>query len=145
MGADLSLKLKSIFLGVLWVFIVHTASAGRLTEPMDQKSIAKRIEPVGVVNVVDSSGQAVAAKADEPVALGPNAAAKRYKTSCALCHDQGVAGAPKFKNKADWSSRGNIEVLLASAIKGKGAMPPKGTCMQCSDEELKITIEYMLP
>ncbi|MFI4938604.1 MAG: c-type cytochrome [Candidatus Berkiellales bacterium] len=35
--------------------------------------------------------------------------------------------------------------MLDIAKKGKGAMPPKGTCMQCSDEELRKTIEYMIP
>jgi cytochrome c5 len=34
--------------------------------------------------------------------------------------------------------------MLATAKKGKGAMPPKGTCMGCSDADLKAAIEYMV-
>jgi cytochrome c5 len=29
-------------------------------------------------------------------------------------------------------------------IAGKGGMPPKGTCMDCSDNELKSAIQYMI-
>ena len=47
----------------------------------------------------------------------------------------------------DWKERlpMGIDGLLVSAIKGKGGMPPKGTCRSCSDEELRLSIEYMLP
>jgi cytochrome c5 len=34
--------------------------------------------------------------------------------------------------------------LLHSAINGKNAMPPRGTCATCSDDELKAAIEYMV-
>jgi cytochrome c5 len=37
-----------------------------------------------------------------------------------------------------------VDGLLATAISGLNAMPPKGTCAACSDEELKVAIEYML-
>lgn len=119
--------------------------AARLTEPMDQKSISARIQPIGSVNVVDASGAAVVAVETEE--LGPDAGERRYKLSCATCHDSGLANAPKFRNKADWAPRigVGVDALLASAIKGKGGMPPKGTCMKCSDQELRLSIEYMLP
>lgn len=114
---------------------------------MDAKSIAGRIQPVGQVNIVDASGAEVSVAQETPQALGADAGAKRYKTSCALCHDQGVAGAPKYRNTADWSARltKGLDGLTASAIKGIGGMPPKGTCMQCSDAEIRATIEYMVP
>lgn len=121
--------------------------AARLTEPMDAKSISNRIKPIGEVNAVDASGAQVADKVEAVVELAADAGEKRYKTSCALCHDQGVAGAPKFRNKSEWAARlpKGVDGLLASAIKGIGGMPPKGTCMQCSDKELRMAIEYMLP
>jgi cytochrome c5 len=57
-----------------------------------------------------------------------------------------VAGAPKFKDAKAWMAYAEkgIDTLLTNAIQGVKAMPPKGTCMNCSDEELKATIEYML-
>ena len=33
---------------------------------------------------------------------------------------------------------------FASAIAGKGGMPAKGTCMDCSDNDIKVTVQYML-
>ena len=69
-----------------------------------------------------------------------------YDTKCFTCHAAGVAGAPKFGDKAAWAPRiaTGMDALLAVSIKGKGAMPPKGTCMDCSDEDLKATIQYMV-
>ncbi|GAA0696587.1 hypothetical protein GCM10009104_25790 [Marinobacterium maritimum] len=69
-----------------------------------------------------------------------------YKTKCSVCHAAGVAGAPKFGDAAAWAPRAEkgIDALLATAITGINAMPPKGTCMDCSDSELKAGIQYML-
>jgi cytochrome c5 len=69
-----------------------------------------------------------------------------YDTKCFACHNAGVAGAPKLGDKAAWEPRiaTGMDAMLAVAIKGKGAMPPKGTCMDCSDDELKSAIQYMV-
>ena len=71
---------------------------------------------------------------------------KTYNTYCQACHNAGIANAPKLGDKAAWEPRLalGIDGLLASAIKGKNAMPPKGTCMACSDDDLKAAIEYMV-
>jgi cytochrome c5 len=68
-----------------------------------------------------------------------------YQGACLACHASGVAGAPKTGDSAAWSARaGNgIDAMLASAINGKGAMPPKGGSTY-SDEQLRSVIEYML-
>ena len=120
------------------------AACGDVSENMDPNSIVARIKPVGLVSVEGGSDTA-----EEPVAAptGPTDPKKIYTTYCTICHQTGIAGAPKTNNKADWAPRMEMgmDALLQSAIKGKGGMPPKGTCMQCSDEALKATIEYMLP
>lgn len=69
-----------------------------------------------------------------------------YDTKCFACHAAGVAGAPKFGDKAAWAPRiaTGIPALLGSVQKGKTAMPPKGTCMDCTDGELKAAVEYMV-
>jgi cytochrome c5 len=71
---------------------------------------------------------------------------KTYQTSCQACHATGAAGAPKFGDKAAWAPRiaTGVDAMLAVAIKGKGAMPPKGACASCSDDDLKAAIEYMV-
>lgn len=69
-----------------------------------------------------------------------------YNAKCSVCHVAGVAGAPKFGDAAAWAPRAEkgIDALLASAITGLNVMPPKGTCMDCSDSELKSAIQFML-
>ncbi len=66
----------------------------------------------------------------------------KYQKSCKLCHDGGLMGAPKTGDVAAWAPRlekGN-DVLLKHIKEGFNAMPPKGTCADCTDEEfLKLT------
>jgi cytochrome c5 len=111
---------------------------------MTPEAIFGRIKPVGTV---EAEGGMVAAAPSAATELSATAGEDRYKSTCAVCHETGVGGAPKFRNEADWKVRmeAGIDGMLAIAIKGKGAMPPKGTCMQCSDQELKMAIEYMIP
>ncbi len=68
-----------------------------------------------------------------------------YDTKCFACHAAGVAGAPKFGDKAAWAPRieKGMDALMETVHKGKGAMPPKGTCMDCSEEELQAAVTYM--
>ena len=67
-------------------------------------------------------------------------------TACAVCHAAGVAGAPKLGDKAAWAPRlkQGKDALYASALKGKGAMPPKGGNTALSDEAVKAAVDHML-
>lgn len=69
-----------------------------------------------------------------------------YKQACAVCHVAGVAGAPKFADKAAWAPRLGLGVdgLTASVIKGKGAMPARGGAGAASDADIKASVQYML-
>lgn len=84
-----------------------------------------------------SFGQAIEAQAAEAPA--------KYNMYCVACHSTGAAGAPKTGDKAAWEARlaGGVDVLVANAVTGKGAMPPKGLCADCTDAELKEIIEFM--
>ncbi len=68
-----------------------------------------------------------------------------YDTKCAVCHANGVAGAPKLGDKDAWASRiaTGMDSMMKNTINGKNAMPPKGTCMDCTDADLKAVVEYM--
>ena len=67
-----------------------------------------------------------------------------YDTKCFTCHAAAIAGAPKFGDKAAWAPRiaTGIDAMLAVAIKGKGAMPPKGGT-QLTDAQIREVVEYM--
>ena len=72
--------------------------------------------------------------------------AATYKMACAACHANGVANSPKFGDKAVWAPRiaTGKDALYASAIKGKGAMPPKGGRMDLGDDVIKAAVDYMV-
>lgn len=68
-----------------------------------------------------------------------------YTKSCAACHVAGVANAPKLGDKAAWAPRikQGTDAMVASVIKGKGAMPPRaGTSL--SDADIRAAVEYMM-
>ena len=84
-----------------------------------------------------------------PAAAAPAAAAGNgegtYKQACFACHAAGVAGAPKFGDKAAWAPRiaQGLPALYNSALKGKGAMPPKGGS-PAPDADIKAAVDYMV-
>jgi cytochrome c5 len=92
---------------------------------------------------------AVAAVAIPPAAAKAAVAAdgkKTFDTACSACHATGVAGAPKYADKAGWAPRVKTgkDALYASVLKGKGAMPPKGGNTALSDADAKAAVDYML-
>jgi len=68
-----------------------------------------------------------------------------YDKTCMACHSTGAAGAPKLGDKAAWAPRlkQGIAALHASALKGKGAMPPKGGNTGLPDDAVKAAVDYM--
>ncbi len=90
----------------------------------------------------------VAVAAAEPAKVGAAGAVPAlYTQLCQTCHATGVAGAPKVGDKAAWAARlaeaKDIDGVTAIAIKGKGAMPPKGGST-ATDAEIKAVVTYMV-
>lgn len=69
-----------------------------------------------------------------------------FESTCVVCHGSGVAGAPKVGDKAAWAPRlkAGMDTLHADAIKGKGAMPPKGGNPSLSDADVMAAVDYMV-
>ena len=70
-----------------------------------------------------------------------------YEQTCQMCHAAGVAGSPKFGDKAAWAPRiaKGMPELYKSAINGKPpGMPARGTAMAASDADLKAAVDYMV-
>lgn len=104
------------------------------------EDIAMRIKPVISIDAILASG--ADAGSGETAQKSP---LELYQGACLACHASGVAGAPKLGDSAAWQGRlgDGLDALIASAIKGKGAMPPKGGSAY-SDDQLRIVIEYIL-
>ena len=138
-----------VVIAFIFYFVANTVT-GDIVESAEanermQTKIQENIRPVGKVNIGSvpaDSGTATATAA----AAGPRSGEQVYNASCMACHASGVAGAPKFGDKAAWEPRAakGIDGLLTTATSGINAMPPKGTCADCSGDELKGAIEYML-
>ena len=90
-----------------------------------------------------AANNAAAAATTAPAAA--TAAPALYAQVCSTCHTPGIAGAPKVGDKAAWAPRiaQGIDALTANAIKGKGAMPPKGGS-SASDADIKAVVTYMV-
>ena len=72
---------------------------------------------------------------------------KIYGEYCFSCHSPGLNGAPKLGDAQAWAPRiaRGKSMLLQTTIEGiPPAMPPRGICMSCTDEELRQAIEYMV-
>ena len=69
----------------------------------------------------------------------------KYNTSCAVCHNAGAAGAPKTGDAAAWAPKleKGMDALVQSVKNGLNAMPPKGMCFDCTDEDYVALIKYM--
>ena len=69
-----------------------------------------------------------------------------YDKACVACHAAGVANAPKLGDKAAWAPRlaSGQDGLVASVIKGKGAMPPKAGNAGLKDDEIAAAVAYMM-
>jgi cytochrome c5 len=114
---------------------------------VNAKAVAERIRPVAAVYVgtAPAAPAIAAAPAAAPAAAGAPGEAL-YKQLCSACHLAGVNGAPKFGDKAAWAPRiaQGIQVLYASALHGKNAMPAKGGNPALADADVKAAVDYMV-
>ncbi|WP_419812261.1 c-type cytochrome [Bacterioplanoides sp.] len=128
-------QLKALILAAAALVAAQTFAN---TDAQNDK-IRERIKPVGEVCVGADCGGAVVA------ASGPRSGEEVYNTACGACHGAGILGAPKNGDKAAWDDRlsKGMDQTLANAINGINAMPPKGNCATCSDDEILGAIKFM--
>jgi len=132
---------------------------------MRPERVAERIAPVAKL-AIDPNAPAVPAAPAQPaapatasVAVPPPAAPqksvaagandlgkKTFDSVCTACHTAGVAGAPKFGDKAAWAPRiaQGKNTLYNAALHGLRAMPAKGGNPSLSDEQVKAAVDYMV-
>lgn len=114
-------------------YVAMGDKTGAGSKAMDAEAVAKRIAPVGRVELKDASDVS-ALKTGEQV----------YQAACAACHNNGAAGAPKLADAGAWAARikTGYDTLLNSALKGKGAMGAQGGG-DYSDVEIGRAVVYM--
>ncbi len=134
------------------VLLSTACSEQQSSTPQPMKTSEAPVEKVVEQVATQSASAPEPSATTEPVAAtAPSGDASAsgesvYQKSCKACHDLGIANAPKLGDSAAWEPRiakGN-DAMLQSVKNGLNAMPPKGACMSCSDEELRSAIEYMI-
>jgi cytochrome c5 len=132
-----------VIIGVFCACILAFDSAtADLSGSLEESQIILRLQPEAQPSVEAESMTPTTPSITPVVNMGQH----RYKETCHICHETGLAGAPKFGDKSEWAPRiaDGIEILVQRAIQGYKAMPPKGSCMNCSDEEIRQAVEYMV-
>jgi cytochrome c5 len=119
---------------LLVMFVGVTKRTGSGSNAMTPEAIEARIRPLAGFDLVDANAPKVF-KTGEQV----------YQGQCAACHAQGVAGAPKFGDQAQWAPRlpNGLEALISSVLKGKGAMAAQSGGA-ASDYELARAVVHVL-
>lgn len=136
--------IKKILVAQTAVLALWAMSAQAATD----EAIAERLKPVGQVCIQGEECAAAGAAAGAAAAGGAARSGDEvYGKFCVACHSTGLLNAPKTGDSAAWTAKadasGGLDGLLKNAISGINAMPPKGTCADCSDDELKAAIQHM--
>jgi cytochrome c5 len=105
-------------------------------------------QPAPATATAAPSAAAPSSATPAPATTSADAGKKLFESTCQACHGMGIAGAPKFGDKAAWAPRlkEGKTTLYEHAIHGfqgkSGVMPPKGGSA-ASDEDVKAAVDYM--
>jgi cytochrome c5 len=154
----------ALLIASLMAFTVIIAIAGnylgeqatRPENPDRMASIEARIAPVGTVYSGAAGRTALAEDRSSADSSGGGAAFDGsldgemiYNSVCTACHTAGVAGAPKLEQAA-WDARiaQGMDTMVEHAVLGftgaAGMMPAKGGKMDLTDEQVQVTVQWML-
>ncbi len=152
---NFSLVLVGLIIFTVAIILVALSIHNQLElseNPARDQARLERIAPVGGV-FAGETGRAAAAEAmAAAAAAAPQVAfdgsldgSLIYERACASCHEAGAAGAPLMVASA-WVGRveQGLDVLIQHAIEGIGAMPARGGRRDLSDEQIAVSVQYML-
>lgn len=151
---NLVLKSRSIKLAMLVLGLSITGTV--MAQSARHQQIAERLAPVGSVCLAgeDCAAGTAAPTAAAPTAVAPVAggvelfnASAGYNQYCAMCHDTGMAGAPTRVATDHWVARladVGFNTIVTNAITGINAMPARGMCMTCSDDDIAELVSYLM-
>ena len=134
--------LKPALIVPLLVALTAAVCAGSLYD----NDVAQRIKPYGQVCISGEPCEGVVLSVAQPVATEPRSGEAVYQAACLGCHATGALNAPKLGDAQAWAARldQGLEQLTEHAINGFQAMPAKGGCATCSDEEIASAVAYMV-
>ncbi len=135
------------------IIAANTSVAHRADDPVYEKRVEANIRPLARVAVAGKDNAALnppAAAAAPAAATADLTGEQVYNQACVACHGAGVAGAPKYGDKAAWAPRiaQGMDTLHKHALQGfqgkNGLMPPKGGRTDFSDQSVMNGVDYMV-
>lgn len=130
------------------------AGDAALTEEEARRAVVLMANQAGAKFKEPAAPKPPVQAAAAPAPAKPEAAAKPaavdgkavYSQTCIACHQVSVAGSPKLGDQAAWAPRikQGMDVLVQSALKGKGAMPPKGGNAALTEAQVRAAVEFMV-
>ena len=126
-----------------------TAAAAAPTAASSAPAAAPSATAPAPTSVASASGvpAAPAPGATQTASAAPAGEGKGvYEQTCHVCHATGLAGSPKFGDKAAWAPRiaTGMPALYNAALHGLNAMPPKGGNTALTDAQVKAAVDYMV-
>ncbi len=120
--------------------------------PIREEVKLARIQPTtgvyaGETGRAQAAEAAAALAAARPAAFGGSLDEEQiYNAVCAACHTTGAAGSPVLNDPSAWTDRlaQGIDTLVEHAIDGYNLMPAKGGRSDLSDEQVRVTVEWMV-
>jgi cytochrome c5 len=145
---NLGLKSRVVKVGLL---ILGISVAGTvLAQSVRDQQVAERLQPVGTVCLAgEACATGASATRSTAVAQASPAAFSvegTYEQYCAMCHNTGMAGAPRRGDADHWPARieeVGLAAVITNAITGINAMPARGMCATCTDEQIGELVEYL--
>jgi cytochrome c5 len=99
-----------------------------------------------IVYMVNASGRDWTEPPDPRPTGSARSGGQVYQEFCALCHASGFDNAPRIGDRAAWlpRTRLGLDPMVRVAVRGHGAMPPRGGQANLTDEELRDAVIYMI-
>ena len=139
-----------VLVGLARLISGRSFEAHKQVDPVYQRELLARIEPVAKVAVAGQDNSALEPQTPAAAAAAADLSGEEvYSQACVACHGAGIAGAPKFGDKAAWAERlaQGADTLHKHALAGyqgkAGFMPAKGGRTDLTDQSVMNAVDYM--
>jgi len=154
---DSFLLVLGILVGVAIVLIFlarviasNTQDQTVLDDSKVRQATAERLAPVAKLAISGADNSALEAPKPKTEAAADLSGEQVFNSACMACHGQGIAGAPKYGDKAAWAPRiaQGMPTLYKHALEGfqgkAGFMPAKGGRADYSDKSISGGVDYIV-
>jgi cytochrome c5 len=115
-----------------------------------REATAERIAPVAKLAISGADNSALDPPKPQSQAAAADLPGAEAYTACVACHGAGIAGAPKYGDKAAWAPRiaQGMPTLYKHALEGfqgkAGFMPAKGGRADYSDKSITNAVDHIV-